>query len=430
MLATGWEWNDDGTELRLTLRDDVTFDDGTRFDADAVVANMERFAEGGGGNAAWMAGVSVEAEDPYAVVITLEAPDPAFLFYLSDALGLMANPNAFDNVDSLATTPDGTGPYRLDASRTTIGTTWAYQRADEYWGEQLPFDTITMSVFDNETAIVNGLRTRQLDAAVIQDANQQATVMAEPSLHTEEYEFDFQGIVLLDRGGSITPELGDERVRQAINYAIDRETMVEQIRLGTGTPTAQIFGVETEGFRADLDTYYNHDPQRARELLAEAGLADGFELKLPLTTSIVSDAIAASLQADLAAINIELTWVDVDQGDALRRILHDHEFPGFVMNLGQPANDWLTVKDLVLPGTFNVLGYSDAETEHLVPELQATAPGEAGAVAGQLNKHLVQAAWYVPFYRMTYLVVTTEGVAVELQSGMAVPSIYNYEPVE
>lgn len=429
MLATEWSWDDEGTTLTLTLRDDVTFDSGATLDAEAVKANLERFQESSGANAEWLAGLQeAEVVDATHLALHLDAPDPAFEYYLSDAAGLVADPAAFDDAEALSTTPAGTGPYELDAEQTVVGTRWVYTAADDYWGEAPPFETVTMQVFDNETAIVNGLKTDQVDTAVLQDANQQSALEGAAGLSVQEFDIDFQGLLLIDRAGAVTPELADPRVRQAINLAVDRETMVEQIRLGKGTVTSQVFGPASEGYDESLDSFYPHDPQQAKDLLAEAGFSGGFELKLPRMRSIVTDAIASSMESDLADVGITLTWVEVDQADALRRVFTDREFSGFVMNIGQVPSDWLVTKDLVLPGTFNPFGYTDETVEKLAAQLQAAETDDAAQPAAALNRHLVEDAWFVPFYRMTYALVTDGGVTATPEVGMAVPSIHNYEP--
>lgn len=430
MLATEWDYDESRTELTLTLRDDVTFDDGAPFDAEAVKANLERFRDAGGGQAHVLEHLTeVEAVDDTTAVLHLEEPNPAMVFYLSDAAGFMANPAAFDG-DSLTTAPDGTGPYELDSDRTAVGTTWVYTRAEEYWGEDLPYEEIAINVFDNENAIVNGVRTGQINAAILQDVDQQAVVEPDPEIVTQPQDIDYQGIILFDRDGHITPELAEPEVRQAINHAVDRETMLEQLRDGQGEATNQIFGTETDAYDPELDTYYDHDPEHARELLDEAGYADGFELTLPRMSEIVSDPMATSLQSDLDEIGIDLTWDNLDEGDALNSIFTEQAYPGMVMNNAQPAEDWVTTAELVLPGTFNFFGATDETIEELTQTLRTAPEGEAVEEAQALNRHLVEEGWFVPFYRMTFLHVTDGTVDVETQSGMAVPSVYNYEPAE
>ncbi|MEU4703221.1 ABC transporter substrate-binding protein [Nonomuraea dietziae] len=429
MLASEWKYSDDQTELALTLRSDVKFDDGTPFNAQAVKANMERFRKGGGAQAKTLNDVkAIEVVDDTHVTLRLSQPNSAMLYYLSDAAGLMANPADFTKGEALKTKPNGTGPYELDPSQTVIGTKWVFNRAAGYWGGKLPYDTVAISYFDNETAIVNGVKTGQVNAALIQEADQQISVEGHPNVKTTKQDFDFQGILLFDRAGAVTPELRDPRVRQALNHAIDRQTMLAKIRQGRGTVTSQVFGPTTAAYKPELDTYYTYDQNKARELLKEAGHADGFTLKLPRIPAIVSEALAASLQTDLAAVGVKLVWDDVDQGSAVQRIFRDRAFSGMVMNMGQASTDWVVVGELVLPGAFNMFGYTDATVKSLLPKIQSKPAAEAKADLQALNEHLVKDGWFLPFYRMTYLHVSDGSVSITPQDGMAVPSVYNYAP--
>lgn len=418
MLATAWSYNEDQTELALTLRGDVKFDDGTPFDAAAVKANMERFVKGGGAQAKTLNDVkTIEVVDDTHLTLRLKQPNSALLYYLSDAAGLMANPKDFD---ALKTQPSGTGPYDLDQAQTVIGTKWVYTRAPGYWGDKLPYDTLAISYFDNETAIVNGVKTGQVNAALIQDADQQISLEGDPNVKTTKQDFDFQGLLLFDRAGMVTPQLKDPRVRQALNYAIDRQTMLAKIRQGRGTVTSQVFGPSTAGYKPELDGFYTYDPAKAKALVKEP-----FTLKLPRIPAIVSEALAASLQTDLAAAGVTLVWEDVDAGSAIQRIFKDRAYSGMVMNMGQSSADWVVIGDLVLPGAFNMFGYTDDTVKGLLPKIQK---GGAKEDLQALNEHLVKDGWFLPFYRMTYLHVSDGSVNITPQDGMAVPSIYNYSP--
>lgn len=431
MLATKWEYSADRTQLKLTLRDDVKFDDGSPFDAAAVKANMERFAKGTGASAKTLADVkTIEVVDKTHVTLHLAQPNPAMLYYLSDAAGLMANPADFTEPGNpLKTKPDGTGPYDLDSKRTAIGTKWVYTRASNYWGAKLPYNELTFHYFNNETAVVNGLKTGQINAALLQAADQQSRIESDPKVKTTKQEFDFQGLLLFDRDGKIAPALGDARVRQALNHAIDRKTMLDKLRQGRGQITDQIFGTQTAAYDQRFDSYYPHDPAKARELLKQAGYADGFSLKLPRITAIVPDALAASLQSDLQAIGVKVTW-DVIDPSQIQKIYTDRKYPAMVMNIGQSPNDWVAIGGLVLPGVGNMFGTTDATVQGLLPKIQKASPEEAKADLKALNEHLVEEAWFVPFYRMTYLHVSDGSVKVTPQAGMAVPSVYNYAPAK
>ncbi|MBT2440162.1 ABC transporter substrate-binding protein [Streptomyces sp. ISL-36] len=428
MLATEWAYDKSRTRLSLTLRQGVKFSDGTAFDATAVKANMEHFKKGGGGAAKYLDTLKgVTVEDATHLTLELTAPDPAMLFHLSDAAGLMASPAKLAD-GSLKTTPVGTGPYTLDKARTAVGNKYVFERKQDYWGQELPYKALTISVFDNETAVVNGLKTGQIDSAVLQDANQQAALASDTRLKKDEYTFDFQGLLLFDRAGVHTPALREVKVRQALNHALDRRTMLAQIRQGRGESTDQVFGPETKAYDKALDTYYAHDPAKAKQLLAQAGYGKGFTLKLPRISAIVGDALASSIQADLKAVGITVVWDQLDGGSALQKVFRERAYSAMVMNIGQSPNDWVAAQELVAPGTFNMFGSSDPTVQRLLPQVRTGSDQQAAEAARALNKHLVVEGWFVPFYRMTYQLVSSADVKVLPQSGMAVPSIYNYSP--
>jgi len=426
MLATEWSYNDDQTVLTMALRTDVTFDDGTAFDAKAAKANLERFRDSGGPDAANLAGLKVDAVDESHITLTLEQPNPGLLFFLSDSAGLMANPADFGTEDALVTTPDGTGPYVLDKDKTAIGTTWVYEKRDGYWGDAPDFSTVTMQVFDNENAMVNGLKTGQIDSAVLQSADQQLAAEQDKGLTFQDVLFDFQGILLFDRGGAVTPALAKPEVRQALNYAVDRDTLLKVVRDGRGEVTSQVWGVDSQGYDKSLDGYYTFDPAKAKQLLADAGYPDGFELTLPRLTSIVTDNIASALQTDFAKVGVKLTWADVEAATALQQIFVEKKFSGMVMNMGQSSNDWVAYSTLVAPGTFNFFGTMDDQINQLAAQARALPADKTAELYQQINKRLVEQAWFVPFYRMTYKLVSVPGVTATTQAGMAVPSIYDY----
>jgi peptide/nickel transport system substrate-binding protein len=429
-LATEWSYDQARTALTLTLRDDVTFDDGSALDAAAVKANLERFKAGGGSEAVKASTTeSVEAPDATTVVIHLSAPDPALLDSLSDAYGLVANPAVFGDDEPLATVPDGTGPYTIDQSQTIVGSKWVFDRRDDYWGEELPYDTITYLVLEDENAIINGLKTGQVDAATIQGSI--AQLEGDSTITLTPQEIDLKLFNLFDRKGEKIPALADERVRQAINYAVDRQTMVDQILDGRGTPTSQMWSPDAPGFVEDLDDHYPYDPEKAKELMAEAGYAGGFAISLARLPGLVDDALAEALRTNLAAIGITLTWEDTDQTTFVQRTFYQKEFPGVVMNGGQSVIDWSIYLSVIAPSPVsNPEGVTDAEITEAASGIQSGTEADAVAAAQRMNERVVDLAWFVPLFRMQYEHATVSGVTVTPQVGLAVPAIYNYAPAE
>ena len=426
-LATDWELDEAKTTLTLTLREDVTFDDGTPLDADAVKENLDRFKEAGGAEAVRAATTeSVEVIDDYTVALHFESPDPAVIDALSDAYGFIANPAGFEDDEPFAVTPDGTGPYLLDEETSVTGSQWVFTQREDWWGEELPFQQITYLVLNDENAIVNGLLTGQVDAATLQGPVDR--VATEDTITLTPQEIDLKVFTLFDRSGSQVEALGDQRVRQAINYAIDRQALVEAILDGRGTATSQMWSPDAPGYLPELDDHYAYDPAKAQELMADAGYTDvSFQLaRLP---GLVSDALAEALRSQLAEIGITLEWVDVDQNAFIQRTFYDQEFPGVVMNGGQAANDWSTYVGVIGPSpTSNPQGSTDEVIQEQAQIIRTGTEEEAAQAAQTMNERLVELAWFAPLFRMEYAHATADGVQVTPQVGLAVPAIYNYAP--
>lgn len=426
-LATDWEFDESRTTLTLTLREDVTFDDGTPLDAEAVKANLDRFKEAGGAEAVRAETTeSVEVVDDYTVALHFESPDPAVVDALSDAYGFIANPSGFDSEDPFAVTPDGTGPYLLDEEASVTGSQWVFTQREDWWGEELPFSQITYLVLNDENAIVNGLLTGQVDAATLQGPVDR--VADDPSITLTPQEIDLKVFTLFDRSGSQVEALGDQRVRQAINYAIDRQALVDAILDGRGTATSQMWSPNAPGYLPELDSHYGYDPARAQDLMAEAGYSD-VSIRLARLPGLVNDALAEALRSQLAEIGITLEWVDVDQNGFVQRTFYDREFPGVVMNGGQSAGDWSTYLGVVAPSpTSNPQGATDEVIQEQAQIIRTGTEEEAMQAAQEMNRRVVELAWFVPLFRMEYAHAAVEGVQVTPQVGLAVPAIYNYAP--
>src|SRR3954463_10960799 len=132
-LATDWAYDDTKTVLTMTLRDDVTFTDGTKFDADVAAQNVLRFKAGTSPDASYLANVAdATAVDPTTLQITLSQPDPALLNYLAQNAGAQESPAAFGKPDE-QTTPVGSGPYLLDTKNTVVGSKYVFTKNPDYW---------------------------------------------------------------------------------------------------------------------------------------------------------------------------------------------------------------------------------------------------------------------------------------------------------
>lgn len=426
MLATEWGYTDDAkTVLSLELRTDVTFSDGAAFDAAAVVANIEHFKQDNGRQAAQAAAISaVTAVDADTVEITLTQPDPAIEYYLSQALGLMGSPAAL-GTDEMDRVPVGTGPYVMVADESVVGSQYVFTAREDYWNADLQkWDQITMRFLADVTSRVNALVSGEVDAALLDATTYAQAESAGKTLL--EYGTDWQGLLLMDRDGAVNEALADVRVRQAINYAFDRQAMLEAVGGGKGEVTSQVFGPATEGYDAALDEAYTYDPDKARELLAEAGYADGLTIEMPVITP-GGETIMTFVTQQLADVGITVQQTSAPAAD-------------YVANLGQgkwgaawfslfQGPDWVAVQQII--STDALYNPFDSATPEIEAAIEALRIGgeDSAAAAAEINQVVTEEAWFAPWYRPSQLYLFDPAkVAVEPQIQMAVPSIYNYTP--
>ena len=424
MLATGWAYDAARTRLTLVLRTGVTFSDGTAFDAAAVRANLEHFKKANGRQAAQLAFfTSAEVVDADTVTITLKAPDPAFEYYLSQAAGLMGSPAAIA-AGTIVSTPVGTGPYVLDPAESLSGSQLTFTARSGYWAPELQkFDKVVLRPMVETTARLNAVVGDLADATLV-DARTVAHAERAGLTVLKDYQVDWQGLLLLDRGGTLVPALGDVRVRQAINYAIDRKTLLDQLQLGYGTPTAQVFGPSSGAYVEELDDRYPYDPAKARQLLAEAGYADGFELSIPATAQF--DTAIAAIAQQLGEVGIKVqaktaaatTYVpDVAAG----------KFAATYFSLFQ-GEPWVAINQLLSTrALYNPFRTNPPELQAMIDKVQQGGENSA-ELAKDVNRYITENAWFVPLFRVDQLYVMNSSITTVPQIQQAVPSIYNYAP--
>ncbi|WP_309713519.1 ABC transporter substrate-binding protein [Pseudolysinimonas sp.] len=425
-LATDWSYNEANTELTLTIRDDVIFSDGTALTADIVKQNLERFQAGTSPDAGYFAGIeSIEAPDDTTVVITLSAPDPAFLNYLTRDPGLVASPAQFDAEDA-ATNPIGSGPYILDTAATVTGTSYVYTKNPDYWNPDLQhYASITINVLGDPTAAVNAIKAGEANAVKL--VSNDAIDEIEASGWTiAANELDFQGLLLLDRAGTQNPALADPRVRQAINYAFDREGLLQALQSGLGTVTTQVFPESSAAYDPALDDYYSYDPEKAIELLAEAGYAGGLTLQMP-SVNLLGPATFPLIQQQLADVGITVEHVETAPENFIADLLAP-KYPASFMALEQNP-DWQLIQFMIAPNAvFNPFHSTDSEVEALLTEIQNGDPETQAEKAAELNRYLVEQAWFAPFYRVQGSFALDANTTVEMMPTNVYPAIYDFAP--
>lgn len=424
MLATEWSYNDDNTVLTLELRDDVTFSDGAAFNADAVKANMDAFKVANGRQATQLNSLDeVVVVDEDTVEVHLTAPDPAMTYYLSQAAGLMGSPESLGS-DAIASTPVGSGPYVMDTGSSQAGSVYVFTAREGYWNPDMQkWNRIEMRVLTDVTARLNALLSGQVDATSL-DVKTGPQAVSQGK--TEYLEVDgWNGLLLIDRDGEVNPAMADVRVRQALNYAFDRETMFTEVNASNGEVTNQVFGTTSGAFIEELESRYPYDPDMAKQLLAEAGYGDGLTLTMPAMPGLESTYAVVTQQ--LADVGITLQTEAITSQEVYTSIT-DKKYPMVWFQLFQ-GEAWVNINQWISTSAtqFNPYGSTTPELQEMIDEVQV-AGDEAGEKAKAVNEYVTEEAWFVPWYRVNSLYYADPSVDVVTQTQQAVPSIYNFTP--
>ena len=425
-LAKEWAYNDDQTVLTMTLRDDVTFTDGTKFNADAAAQNLTRFRDGNSPNKSFLGALKdAKSVDDTTLELTLTESDPGLLLYLTQNAGMVESPAAFKNAD-LKTNPVGSGPYVLDPAATVIGTTYTFTKNDKYWDpSSVHYDKLVLKVLQDPTAMLNAVKGKQLNGAKLANNDTVAQVKAAGYALTP-FELDWTGLLLLDRGGKLNPALKDVRVRQAINHAFDAQGLLKAVGKGYGTPTTQIFPTSSDAYDPALDSRYPYDAAKAKSLLTDAGYPNGLELEMP-RTAVMGTTIWTLIAQQLKDVGITVNYTDA--GNNFISDVLAPKYPATWLQLQQDP-DWALINfELTPDATFNPFKTTDPKVTELVDAIHsAKTTEEAAGPLKELNAYVVEQAWFAPWYRIESNYATDSKTSVVAQVGNAYPYLWNFTP--
>ncbi|WP_299678830.1 ABC transporter substrate-binding protein [uncultured Roseobacter sp.] len=311
-LATGWEWNADGTELTMTLREDVVFHDGTPFNAEAVAANIDRSKnlETSRRKSEVRSIESWEVVDEFTIKMALAAPDATLIAQFADRSGMMLSPTAFEAAgDDFGLAPVCAGPFRfverIQQDRIVLEKFAEYYRADE-----INFDTVTFLPIPDTTVRLANLRAGDLHMLERLAATDVSSVEGDDGLQLERAtSLGYQGMTInVGNGERAQNPLGQSNlVRQALSLSIDRAALNQVVFEGAFAPGNQPFSPASPWYNAEFPVP-ERDVEAAKALLAEAGHADGLTIEIQVANNPVQTQVMQVIQAMAgeAGITIEL----------------------------------------------------------------------------------------------------------------------------
>ena len=314
-LAESWTISDDGLVWTFNLRKDVTFHDGTPFNADAVVFSLERQRDKDHPNhcakclrwsAKFAAIEKTSAVDEHTVEIKLTAPAPTLLVNLAFYIGYIVSPTAVMNdPEGFRANPVGTGPFKF--VRWERDNFIEYEANADYYLGAPKVDRLIVRVIPNNDVRLLALKKGEVHLIYGVPFPQFNEVDSDPELTLQQSSTLGISFVAIN---TEKPPFDDIRVRRAVNHAINKERIFQTVFFGRGEMANQVIPPNWWGHSPNA-TVYEYDVEKAKALLAEAGHADGFQTTLTSWTNprpylpAPRDAVSL-IKTDLAQIGIEV----------------------------------------------------------------------------------------------------------------------------
>lgn len=417
-LAESWIASEDATEYVFTLREGVSFHDGTPFNAETAAEFYEWVLDPDSAAArgrAQLAGVvSIEVTGEYELTFTLDGPNGAFLSSIGQSASRIASPAAIAEFGEDASRhPVGTGPFRLVSWEDGVNVT--LEAFPEYWGEQPLTDRLVFLEVPNASTRMAMLQSGEAD--FIENVAPQLVGLVEAASNLELISVVGTSARILQLNTTKAP-FDDVRVRHALNYAVDKDQVVRVALQGFGVPLTAPLPEPVFGHAPQEP--YTYDPELARELLAEAGYADGFDVTVLTFIGDEYSIVGQMLQQYFADVGVNMTLDSKERGALVDQIFLPQEtnptqaaLVGMSVATGDADSGLRTsfARASWPPASNNWSFYEDALVEQLLRDGTATAvPERRLAIYAEADKIIWDAAPWVFLYSATNLAASRSNV--------------------
>ena len=368
-LAESWRLINDLT-WEVTLRQDVTFHNDEHFNSEAVRFSVERSQSLQGSLETFAADIKlgrVEVVDDYTVRFHTQEPVANFPYYLASLEILPPGYYSEKNTDGDVETPVGSGPYQF-VEKTADGSI-TLKAVPDYWAGPPTIDTIIFQAISDASQRRNELANGRAD--IITDLTPTQAAAWKPEFGELQAIESTRRIFIGLRIENGSP-LADERVRQALNYAVNVQAIIDGLLGGYG----QRYGSWVNAPYANTDlTPWPYDPNKARELLAEAGYEEGFDIVLdtPLERYHQDVAVAQAIGEQLREVGINVEIRSHDWPAYVNDYLVPHRMaPLFLLGFNSRGNGLEDTNNLGFNFPFNLTRWQNAEFERLLQKAGST----------------------------------------------------------
>lgn len=389
----------DNSKLTLTLKDGVTFTDGSKLDSTLVKGNLDRRNEknpnllvvghlGKGGSTEI---TDVAAPDPTTVVITWAKPQARGMTALADEAGAIVGATAVADPKTLETKPDGSGPYTLDVGKTTRASTYTVAKNAKAWNAAaFPYKTVVYKVITDRQALANAVVSGQVDVGGALDSTTVDLVKSKQSVVSSGGTI--VGFPVLDKTGATNPAFADPNVRLALGYGIDRAAIVKDLHPAS-RPTSQLFPKGSPGYDPALDEEFAYNPTKAKELLAAAGHPN-LQIAITVLGQPTEDQIA--IQDQWKKIGVTLIFKTATSTDQLFAAVRTDPLAFGPFAVGQQPAGF--VAGVVVGGFMNATKAHDPAIDAALGKALGATGADQETAAKALNRAITERGWYIPVY--------------------------------
>ena len=402
LLAESYEANDNATEFTIHLRQGISFTDGTPFNADAAKANLDRWGDPDLGlkRTSLLCNIleSTEVVDEYTVKVTLTEPFGAFISTLAHPACVLMSPKVIaEGSEACAEHPVGTGQYEFvewiagDHATVTLNKDWWGYDAEICGGTALAepdagFKSITFRPVTENASRVAMLQAGDADFIWPVPTESMSTLAADPDVYVDAGE----GIVVRWLFLNTQKEpFNDVRVRQAMNYGVDKDAYIAVVKNGLASQATSVLGPAVQHYKGNDP--YPYDPEKAKELLAEAGYPDGFDTTIICRSTTADLKQSEFLQQQLAQIGVNVEIRSFENA-IVSEMVEGHEGPGSEAEVDMYISGWssstgdadwgirpLLAKESEPPASFNISYFENDELDELLYSALETADEEKRA---------------------------------------------------
>lgn len=363
-LAEEYTVSDDGLTYTFTLRDGVTFHNGDPLTVEDVQYSFERLmgVETGEPLSSNFENVaSLDAPDEKTFVITLKEPNSAFLSYLT-ALHSAIVPKSNDGNHNEK--PIGTGPFQFSSYNPENN--MVLVKNENYWKDGLPYlDTVTFTFQpDDQTALLS-LQAGEMDIVAV-GSHRVPEVEDQFNL---QYQ-DSNSVLLVGYNQQKEP-FNDVRVRQAINYAVNKDDVIEAAFSGYATKLgSNMSPAAGEVHKEGLEDAYARDVEKAKQLLADAGYADGFSTTLSISShAALYTNVAQVVVENLKEVGIDVEIEVVEWGVWLERIYQGRDYDMTIIDFTGELSAYETIERYQSDASGNLFNFSNDEFDGLMKDV-------------------------------------------------------------